>query len=370
MPMTDAAPRVDWRFATICAVLLGFLFGTQVWLNSLSPIRPVTWTLAVERSLIAWTGWLILAPLIFRAGQSNPLGTDSRFRWIRKHLFLAVGFAAAHSVLQTLIREMLAIPAGENVAEAFINIFFSNVAGDILRYSLISLSYQAYAYHWQVRQRDREAARLELDLSEAKLATLEGRLRPHFLFNTLNAIAALIREDPSAAERMVGQLSDLLRASLKADPTREVTLADELQLVEQYLAIEQARFQDRLSSSLDASTAARVASVPHLILQPLVENAVRHGIAPRERGGAIRVSADQEGDRLVIIVEDDGVGMGNAPPGLAGSGLGLGGVRSRLTHLYGTAQRVDISAVEPSGTRIRLEIPYRAIWQRASEVHG
>jgi two-component system, LytTR family, sensor kinase len=368
MPMTETAPRVDWRFATICAALLGLLFGTQVWLNNQSPNHPVSWGFAVTRSLIAWTGWLILAPLIFRAGQSNPLGTDARFRWIRKHLVLAIGFAAAHSVLQTLIREILGIPAAEDVLDAFLSILFSNLAGDILRYSLISLSYQAFAYHWQVRQRDREAARLQLDLSEARLATLEGRLRPHFLFNTLNAIAALIREDPSAAERMLGQLSDLLRASLKADPLKEVTLEDELRLVEQYLAIEQARFQDRLSSSLEASEGARVASVPHLILQPLVENAVRHGIAPRESGGSVRVTASHEGDRLIIIVEDDGVGMGNSPPSLAGSGLGLGGVRSRLTHLYGANQRVDVTARSPSGTRVRLEIPYRPSWQPALEL--
>lgn len=368
--MTETAPRVDWRFATICAALLGLLFGTQVWLNSLTPNEPVSWGFAVTRSLIAWTGWLILAPFIFRAGQSNPLGTNARFRWIRKHLLLAIGFAAAHSVLQTLIRAALGIPAGGDVIDAFLSILFSNLAGDILRYSLISLSYQAFAYHWQVRQRDREAARLQLDLSEARLAALEGRLRPHFLFNTLNAIAALLRDDPASAERMIGQLSDLLRASLKADPLKEVTLAEELQLVEQYLAIERARFQDRLTTSLEASESARVASVPHLILQPLVENAVRHGIAPRERGGSVHVTAEREGDRLVIIIEDDGVGMGNAPPKLAGSGIGLGSVRSRLTHLYGADQRLDISACEPSGTRIRLEIPYRAAWEPALETGG
>lgn len=368
--MTETAPRVDWRFATICAALLGLLFGTQAWLNAQGPRESVPYGFALTRSFIAWGGWLLLAPLIFRAGQSNPLGTDARFRWIRKHLFLAIGFTAAHSVLQTVIREALGIPAGGDVIEAFFNILFSNLAGDILRYSLISLSYQAFAYHWQVRQRDREAARLQLDLSEARLATLEGRLRPHFLFNTLNAIAALLRDDPASAERMIGQLSDLLRASLKADPLKEVALAEELQLVEQYLAIEQARFQDRLTTSLEASESARVASVPHLILQPLVENAVRHGIAPRERGGSVHVTAQQEGDRLVIIVEDDGVGMGNAPPKLAGNGIGLGGVRSRLTHLYGSDQRLEISACEPSGTRIRLEIPYRPVWEPALESRG
>jgi LytS/YehU family sensor histidine kinase len=215
------------------------------------------------------------------------------------------------------------------------------------------------AYHRAVREQDLRAARLEVDLAEAKLASLEGRLRPHFLFNTLNTIGALIREDPGAAEVMLGQLSELLRASLRSDPTREVRLADELSLVEHYLSIQRVRFQERLRVSLDATESARQALVPQLLLQPLVENAVRHGIAPRESGGSVAVHADEANGRLRVIVEDDGVGMGNAPPAQSGSGLGLGGVQSRLAHLYGTDHRLDITPCSPSGTRITIEIPYR-----------
>ncbi|MGH9884514.1 MAG: sensor histidine kinase [bacterium] len=352
------APRVDWRFATICAAVAAALFGTQGWLNA-PESNPITYGFAMGRAVVAWGIWLALSPYIFRAGQTNPLGTDARLRWIWRHLWLAMGFAIVHSFLQTLIRDIVGIPAPGDFVDGFLGILVSNFAGDVLRYTLISLAYQAFAYHWQVRQRDRAAARLELDLAEAKLAALEGRLRPHFLFNTLNAIAALIRDDPASAEAMIGQLSDLLRASLKADPIREVTVTDELTLVAAYLAIEETRFQGRLTSLLEATETARYAYVPHLILQPLVENAVRHGISPRESGGSIWVRADQVGDRLVITVEDDGVGMGNAPPSLAGGGVGLGGVRSRLIHLYGREQTLDVRARLGSGTIVRIELPYR-----------
>jgi LytS/YehU family sensor histidine kinase len=256
----------------------------------------------------------------------------------------------------------------KNIVDAIFTSLVLGLGANYLRYTLIAVAYQAVVYHRTVRERDAQAARLQVDLAEAKLATLEGRLRPHFLFNTLNAIAALIRDDPAAAEQMIGQLSDLLRASLKADPIREVALSDEITLVEQYLAIQQARFQGRLRTTLCASDAARRAYVPYLILQPLVENAVRHGIAPRESGGQLWIDANRIDERLVITIEDDGVGMGNAPPELAGNGVGLGGVKSRLEHLYGVDHRLDVEARRPSGTRVRIEIPYRAAFEPAEEV--
>lgn len=353
------APRVDWRFATLCAILLAVLFATQAWINA-PDNAPITYSWALLRATAAWGAWLTLVPLIIRAGRTNPLGADSRLRWVWRHFWLATVFAAAHSILTAIFRAILGIPAAEDLIEAIVVIMVNNFAGDVLRYSLISVAYQAWAYHRVVRERDSQAARLKIDLAEAKLATLEGRLRPHFLFNTLNAIAALIREDPNAAEAMVGQLSDLLRASIKADPMREVTLDDELVLVDQYLSIEHTRFHDRLDATIHATAAARSAFVPHLILQPLVENAVRHGIAPRESGGRMWVNADQIGDRLVITVEDDGVGLGNAPLSQAGNGVGLGSVRARLEHLYGRDQKLDVEARRPAGTKVRIELPYRS----------
>jgi two-component system, LytTR family, sensor kinase len=351
----DAEIRINWRFIIKCAVALTLAFSFANWTT-----QQVTFPIVLLRQAIVWGLWLVFAPAIFAIQRRFPYEESPGARWITLQIGFATLFGVAHAIIGASLRHLLGINLVPSFAESVAIALLANFGGNYLRYGLIAVSYQVVAYHRTVRKRDAQAAKLKIDLAEAKLATLEGRLRPHFLFNTLNAIAALIREDPAAAEAMVGQLSDLLRASLKADPLREVTLQDELTLVEQYLSIEHARFQERLGVSLEATEAARNAYVPHLILQPLVENAVRHGISPREAGGSIWVQADQIGERLVVTVEDDGVGIGNAPQELAGNGVGLGGVRSRLAHLYGSDHTLDVEARRPSGTRVRIEIPYRA----------
>jgi sensor histidine kinase YesM len=354
--MADA-PRVDWRFAALCALILDILFTIQFWVSQ----QNLPLGIAFARQTVTWAVWLGLAPFVIASARKHPfVDSASRGRWLARQIVIGGGYSIVHSVIAASLRIGLGVAYADNIIEAIITSLLLGLGANYLRYALIAVSYQAIVYHRTIRERDAQAARLRVDLAEAKLATLEGRLRPHFLFNTLNAIAALIRENPAAAEEMIGQLSDLLRASLKADPLREVSLADELKLVDQYLAIQQARFQERLRVTVCASDAARRAYVPYLILQPLVENAVRHGIAPRESGGHVWIDANQNNEHLVITIEDDGVGIGNAPPELAGTGLGLGGVKSRLEHLYAADHRLDVEARRPSGTRVRIEIPYRA----------
>jgi len=363
--MADA-PRVDWRFVAICAAILDLLFTIQLWATQFPNL---SFELALARQTVTWVVWLVLAPFVISSARKHPFSeTESRGRWLVRQFLTGGAFSIVHSIAAASLRTALGVASANNIVDAILTSLVLGLGANYLRYALIAMSYHAVVYHRTVRERDAQAARLRVDLAEAKLATLEGRLRPHFLFNTLNAIAALIREDPAAAEQMIGQLSDLLRASLKADPLREVTLSEELRLVDQYLAIQQARFQDRLSATVFASEAAQRAFVPYLILQPLVENAVRHGIAPRESGGQLWIDANQIGDRLVVTIEDDGVGMGNAPPELAGTGVGLGGVKSRLEHLYASDQRLDVEARRPTGTRVRIEIPYRAALETAEAI--
>jgi two-component system, LytTR family, sensor kinase len=356
-PATTAQPRVDWRLTVMCTSVLTILFTTQQQLNQTEATHaPVLLTLT--RQTIVWGVWLLLTPPIVIAARRYPFGDASRTRWVLGQLLLGGLFALVHSIIGSAIRMGIGIAVYDNLVDATLASFLLGIGRNYLTYGLIAAIYQAVAYHQTIRERDREAARLAVDLAEARLATLENRLRPHFLFNTLNAIAALVREDPDGAETMVGQLSDLLRASLRTDLRTEIRLEDELHLVRQYLAIQQARFQDRLHISVDVTDAARAAYVPQLILQPLVENAVRHGIAPRETGGSVWVYADQPDGRLRLTVEDDGVGIGNAPAANAGSGIGLEGLKSRLAHLYGAEQRVDVMERKPTGTRVMIEIPY------------
>lgn len=363
MAMTDVAvdsapPKVDWRFALTCTVLLTLLFAVQQWLGSVGLSREISLPSALQRQTVIWFVWLGLLPAIIAAARRNPILGAPRKRWLLRQFGLAMMFSAIHSLLVSAIRHMLGIAMVDTVLEGALNLFLSRPGQNFLTYIFISVAYQGAAYHKAIRERDLRAVRLEVDLAEAKLASLESRLRPHFLFNTLNTIAALVRHDPAAAETMIGQLSDLLRASLRADPGAEIQLAEELHLVEQYLAIQRVRFNDRLSVGLRATDEARQALVPQLILQPVVENAVRHGIAPRESGGSVWVSAERPDGRLRLIVEDDGVGMSNGPSANAGTGIGLGGLRSRLAHLYGSDQRVEVAPRLPSGTRVTIEIPY------------
>jgi signal transduction histidine kinase len=312
-----------------------------------------------NRQLITWAVWAALAPAIIAGARRFPFGEGDRLAWLGRHLVLGVLVSAASQLIAPALGSLFGVPVPavwDGAAPAGV---IATLSGDLLKYGLIAVSYQAIAYQGAVREREAVTARLRVELAEAKLANLEGKLHPHFLFNTLNAIAALVRRDPRAAETMVEQLSELLRASFQANPLREVPLEEELRLTEQYLAIEQARYQDRLRSTIEATSEARQAGVPQLILQPLVENAVRHGIAPRVAGGAVRVTASVDGGALVMTVEDDGVGLGNAPREQAGTGLGLSSVRSRLAQLYGTSQSFAVDRGASAGTRITITMPFR-----------
>jgi LytS/YehU family sensor histidine kinase len=231
-------------------------------------------------------------------------------------------------------------------------------AANAMRYGAILAVYQAVVYHAAVRERDQRAAQLEVDLARAKLAHVEACLRPHFLFNTLNAITALVREDPKLAEKSIGDLSDLLRASLAADASREVRFDDELAFTRKYLDLERVRFQERLQVRIEASDEARRALVPHLLLQPLVENAVRHGLAPLESGGTVAVTAARQNDQLRVTVTDDGVGMTETTPPDT-HGIGLRGLRARLLQLYGDRHRLDLRRAGARGTIVDIELPYR-----------
>jgi two-component sensor histidine kinase len=220
-----------------------------------------------------------------------------------------------------------------------------------------------YATNWQERlatsfsRATEEREQLEARLARAQLQSLRLQLHPHFLFNTLNTINALIGTDRRAAERVISGLSELLRMSLSRASEQEVTLARELELLAHYIEIQQIRFQDRLSVRFQIDPEARSALVPNLMLQPLVENAIRHGIAPRAAPGHVVVTARRRGDRLDMSVVDDGVG--EAPGAEHRDGVGLGNTRARLLSLYGADHRFEAGTPATGGFVVTLEIPFR-----------
>jgi sensor histidine kinase YesM len=350
--------RLNWRLAIAAAALLTILFGFQQWMAQPPTRQDLDLGTALLLQAITWGVWLMLLPLVIRVAAAHPLDDWLTTGWLLRSLLEGLGFVVAHGALSGTMRWTLGISISSDLWTVFANTFSFGFASNSLRYSVIFVCYQAVVYHDAVRERDLRAARLEMDLARAKLSNVEACLRPHFLFNTLNAIAALVRDDPRLAERMIGQLSDLLRASLSGETSKEVCLEEELAFTQKYLDLEGVRFQERLRVSIDASPDARRALVPYLLLQPLVENAVRHGIAPLESGGSIALAAVRENGMLRVTIRDDGMGLGRSAP-RDRQGIGLESVRARLAHLYGPAHRFDLSPAAPRGTVVNLELPYR-----------
>jgi sensor histidine kinase YesM len=214
-------------------------------------------------------------------------------------------------------------------------------------------------FYRRLRARERQALILEQRLTRARLDALTAQIRPHFLFNTLNSITTLIRRDPEGAEKMVMQLADLLSATLRSPEEQEISLREEMDLLDSYLSIMQVRFGSRLSVERDVSSAATDALVPAFILQPLVENALEHGIARRPGPGRITVAASRNNGSLELTVGDDGPGI-DVAANSAGNGIGLANTRKRLAELYCGGASLTIDSRAGQGTAVRIAIPFRA----------
>lgn len=238
---------------------------------------------------------------------------------------------------------------------------FSAALDGLAYLTLIGLA-QAIHFRRRLGERETQAAALEARLVQSRLHALQAQLQPHFLFNALNGIATLVRRDPRMAEEMLGSLSELLRASLSGSGRQEISLREELDFLERYLELQLMRFGDRLTVERDVAPEALDCLVPSLVLQPLVENAIRHGIEPSAVPGWVRIAARCAGADLILEVEDNGVGLAGSPPGSVapGGGLGLVSVRERLTGLYGGRQEFQFQP-RPGGVgvAVRIRIPAR-----------
>jgi sensor histidine kinase YesM len=235
--------------------------------------------------------------------------------------------------------------------------YFLNFDWEMMTYwAIVGLSH-ALAYHQEAQTRALKASQLETRLVEAQLQSLQRQLQPHFLFNTLNTISALMHRDVEAADAMIARLSDLLRISLQSVGVQEVTLKEELDFLSKYLEIEQTRFRDRLRVVFDVAPDTFDALVPNLILQPLVENAIKHGIGPRPAPGTITIRARRVGTMLELVVQDNGVGLSAARLSDFNRGIGLSNTRSRLDHLYGSSHRFEFRQPAEGGLLVLIAIP-------------
>ena len=306
--------------------------------------------------LLMWEAWWVWSTLILEASRRVPLVRGG----ITRALLVHAALCSVVVVAQIFVVEAVSQLYGLSPAHGFESILYIGLRsfGDVfvVVYCAIVGVHAAFRWHDAWRLETVNTARLAADLARAQLDALRAQLNPHFLFNSLNSVMALIDRDPRAAQQMLVRLADLLRSTLALQAVQEVPLRDELALVRQYLAIEEIRFADRLRVEWCIDDGVTSALVPALVLQPLVENAVVHGIACVAGPGRIAIGAARRNGALVLSVRDNGPGPG-APSKRAGAQIGVANLRARLQRLYGPGATVSVSEADGGGCVASVTMP-------------
>jgi signal transduction histidine kinase len=375
VPHSDTGTEPAWRLRRreigIIVAFWAFLAALSVANRLLDPRGPglsiVPASVPIILTLCETGLWAALTPVVFRlAARFSP--TRKRWLW-QLPLLLVVGLALAlfvHLAVSVVRAELLeGVPRrgeGAGLWPGLRRLWFLN---DFIIYLGVLAAGFAREYFRRYEARSQEALRLQAEaaslqaqLAEAQVAALRMQLNPHFLFNTLHAISALVGRDPAGVRRMIARLSELLRATLDESSPAERTVEQEVAFVGRYLEIMQVRFEGRLAVETEVEEDARHALVPTLILQPLVENAVKHGVGTR-RGGRIAVAARRVGGRVQLSVRDSGPGLRAEGAGGSAGGIGLRNTRARLRQMYGDDQRLTVATAQEGGTLALVEVPYR-----------
>ncbi len=340
---------------------LALLAAAETYVAQLQWDKPVTWELAFRRSFKEIYSYAACSLVVIWVCNRLPLQPGQRARWITLHTITGVVFSIAHVALVSWLEAgEISVQTGQTLTFSYLfgKLVFNMTTSNLFKYWILVLGHLGWHYYQAFREREHQAAALATELVQARLQALRMQINPHFLFNTLNTISALIRENPDAAERMVVRLSELFRRTLDRGDVQEVPLREEIEFLKSYLEIEQMRFSDRLTVTFAIEAQTNALLVPHLILQPLVENALRHGIMPREEAGRIEISARvAEGQHLELKVRDNGNGLSPANGTPEREGIGLKNVRSRLAQLYGGAQEFTLGNATGGGVEARIRIP-------------
>ena len=333
--------------------LVGLAFAGQLYLTQSKIGSPVTWGFAVTRSLADWYVFALLSLPAVVFARRFPLGSAPLRLLAVVHLVASLLF----SLVWMLLRAGVAVAMeGMPFAETLRHALVATIVFNLLVYWVVVAVAHAIGFYQSLRERERRTLELEKHVTEARLLALQMQLNPHFLFNALHGVSALMYRDVDAADRMLVKLSELLRHALDRTDAQRVPLRDELAFLDRYLELEQIRFGGRLSVKHEIEDAVRDAAVPNLILQPLVENALKHGIEPQTRPGLITLrAAILPGRRVRLEVEDNGRGLG--PGKSAEGGIGTANSRSRLVQLYGDAARIEFLPGADGGLRVRVEFP-------------
>lgn len=307
----------------------------------------VTWEGALRTTLTSAWLWVPLTVLALWLADRFPLDRDAWRRRLPVHVAAAAGVCLVRALAVVALNPWVGWYAE---VPPFPEVLLTSVANNLFLFWMVVGVGHALVYARRSREREDQLVRAELH-------ALKAQLHPHFLFNALNAVSAHVQSDPETAERMIARLSQLLRHALTGAGTQEVPLEEELAVARAYLDIEQVRFEDRLRVRWDVDPDAGAVRVPHLVLQTLVENAVRHGISPRPEGGTVEIAAERRDGTLALSVRDDGVGW--PASGGRADGVGLANTRARLRQLYGDRHTFSVDRAEGGGVVARLTLPAR-----------
>lgn len=357
-PRRRRVPKLVSR-AIIAVGLSGFLAAftaSQIRLFLRSTGSDSPWGRLFFGQLLWWLLWGGLAPLVVRLSRRYSLDSGRLLPRAVLHLVLAAAFGFVQTALRVATLPLVLGTVGLDWAHEMTFAFSTYFHWNLLIYALLVAGEHAWRYRARSRERELETSRLEERLARAELEALRAKLNPHFLFNALSSVAELIHESPEKAEQTVVELSELLRAVLRNEDAVEVALEEELGFVERYLRIEKLRFEGRLLILWNISPDTLSARVPRLVLQPLVENAVRHGLAARPEGGKLEITSVRRGAKLELMVTDDGVGLGRETPCWR---VGLDSTRARLEHLYDVDSVLALEPRPGGGAIARIVIPYR-----------
>jgi two-component system, LytTR family, sensor kinase len=351
--MDSMSPPRKARFWLIlaCWTALALLFGAQIQLINTRVLGGSgSWSEALAWSFSYWYAWAALAPLVVWLSRLLLREGTGFLVSLQLHLPACLLVSFAHLAVLLIVTR-----ASHISVEPLRAVYAVHMQWNLILYWVLVGATHALHYYDRFRERELRATQLEAELAQSQLHRLKMQLQPHFLFNALNAISTLIETDPDAADRMLSQLASLLRESLRADAPHEVSLREELSFLDRYLEIEKTRFADRLRVSFEVDPGALDARVPSLLLQPLVENAIRHGVSRRADGGRVDVRAWRENGSLRLEVKDNGPGL---PETANQSGIGLANTRARLERLHGEDYRFELANLPGGGALAAVRLPF------------
>jgi len=342
-------------------ILLALVEALQYYFALLGTSRAVTFRYEISYALKEALISAILTPMVLWIASRYPLGRRNVAKTILAHLLGATVYLVLFVALRMPLGQITDYTTGKEgqPSWALYGRLLVRYPYDVAwMYGMILLVAQLWDYYDKYRERELRASRLETQLAQAQLKVLKMQLDPHFLFNTLHSISSLMHQDVEAADDVLARLSDLLRMSLEDVNEQEVTLKREMEFLDGYLAIQQIRFRDRFQVRVNVDPKSLDALVPNMILQPLVENAVEHGVASRAAVGQLEVRSIVQHGIVRLEVRDDGPGPGDETGEGSSGGVGLANTRARLQQLYGDSYRFSLTRPEQGGTLVALEIPF------------